>query len=115
MATTMTYWTELEELVKKHGFTIDRPKDSAHPRYPDYIYPLDYGFIPNTKSADGDELDAWHGSLESNEVTGIAVTLDPVKGDSEVKVLIGCNDDDKKQILAAHNRGDMTAIIVDRT
>jgi inorganic pyrophosphatase len=110
----MDYWQNLDKLVSTNGFKIERPKDSAHPRYPDYIYPLDYGFILNTKSADGDELDAWHGSLESDEVTGIAVTLDPIKGDSEVKVLIGCNDEDKKRILAAHSRGDMTATILNR-
>lgn len=108
------YWSNLDRLVDVNGFTVDRPKDSAHPRFPDYIYPLDYGFIPNTKSADGDELDAWHGSLDSDKVTGIAVTLDPIKGDSEVKVLIGCTPEDKQKILAAHNRGDMSAIIVDR-
>lgn len=108
------YWSSLDQLVDKNGFKIDRPKDSAHPRYPDYIYPLDYGFIPNTKSADGDELDAWRGSLKESNVTGIAVTLDPIKGDSEVKVLIGCDDGDKIKILAAHNRGDMTATIVER-
>jgi len=111
----MDYWQSLDKIVLTNGFHIERPKGSAHPRYPDYIYPLDYGYIPNTKSADGDELDAWHGSLDSDEVSGVAVTLDPTKGDSEVKVLIGCTDEDKKKVLAAHSRGDMTATILNRS
>ena len=37
---------------------IDRPLGSKHPKY-NYIYPINYGFIPNTISGDGEELDAY--------------------------------------------------------
>jgi len=39
--------------------TIDRPLGSSHPKYPQLIYKLDYGFIPNTLAPDGEELDAY--------------------------------------------------------
>ena len=38
---------------------IDRPLGSAHPRHPDMIYPVNYGFIPNTVSGDGAEIDCY--------------------------------------------------------
>ena len=37
---------------------IDRPLGSKHPKY-NYIYPINYGFIPDTISGDGEELDAY--------------------------------------------------------
>ncbi len=38
---------------------IDRPLGSAHPRYPELIYPLNYGYIPDTVSDDGEEIDVY--------------------------------------------------------
>ena len=38
--------------------TVDRPLGSAHPRH-DWIYPVNYGFVPGTVSGDGEELDAY--------------------------------------------------------
>lgn len=37
---------------------IDRPLGSHHPKY-GYEYPVNYGFVPYTKSGDGEELDAY--------------------------------------------------------
>lgn len=107
------YWTDLDTLVAINGFTIERPKGSAHPKYPDYIYPLDYGYIPNTKSGDGAEIDAWQGS-QGARVTGIVATYDAKKKDMEVKVLIGCSTDEKQLILDRQNQGAMSAIIIHR-
>lgn len=38
---------------------IDRPLGSAHPNYPDLIYPVNYGFIPGLYAPDGEEQDAY--------------------------------------------------------
>lgn len=38
---------------------IDRPKGSVHPKHPDMIYPVNYGYIPNVFSADSEELDVY--------------------------------------------------------
>ncbi len=37
---------------------IDRPLGSKHPKY-GFEYPVNYGFVPFTKSGDGEELDAY--------------------------------------------------------
>lgn len=38
--------------------TIDRPLGSRHPQH-DFLYLLNYGSIPGTQAADGDELDVY--------------------------------------------------------
>ena len=36
---------------------LDRPMGSRHPRHPEMIYPVNYGFIPDVYSGDSAELD----------------------------------------------------------
>ena len=45
-------------LGKEVNIRIDRQLGSRHPKY-GFIYMLNYGFIPNTISGDGEELDAY--------------------------------------------------------
>ena len=39
--------------------TVDRPLGSAHPDYPEMIYPLNYGYIDGIMAPDGEEQDAY--------------------------------------------------------
>jgi len=102
----------IQELVTTSKVVIERPKGSAHPRYPDYIYPLNYGYLDDTSSSDNNCIDVWTGSGDLKTVTGILVVVDPVKKDSEIKVLIGCDDDESAIALESSNRGDMAAILI---
>ena len=45
-------------LGKSIKVKIDRPLGSFHPKY-GFIYPVNYGYIPNTVSGDGEDLDAY--------------------------------------------------------
>ena len=38
---------------------IDRPLGSRHPRFPDVIYPINYGYIEGIIAGDGQEQDAY--------------------------------------------------------
>ncbi len=93
---------------------IDRPRGSPHPRFPDTIYPLDYGELVGTRSGDGDPLDVWIGSLPQRRVSAVVVTLDLGKRDSEIKVLVGCTPAEARLILAFHQRGAQSALLVER-
>lgn len=110
----MTFWDSLQEMVDTSEVKIDRPKNSTHPRYPEYIYPFDYGFLDGTTAADGDGIDCWVGSHGGTEVTGIVTVIDPTKGDSEIKILIGCSPEDMKTILECHKRGSMNGLLIEK-
>lgn len=38
---------------------VDRPLGSVHPKHPHIIYPVNYGYIPDTQGGDGEEMDVY--------------------------------------------------------
>lgn len=46
-------------LGKTVTIKIDRPLGSAHPKYPELIYPVNYGYLPHVLGGDGEELDVY--------------------------------------------------------
>ena len=99
------YWETLEKLVANSRIVIDRPKGTHHPRFPEMIYPLDYGFLEDTTGNDGAEADVWRGSLADSAITGIVCTVDIMKRDAEMKILLGCTPDEIDIIHAFYNTG----------
>ena len=109
MTPDTSFWQSLSRLLNTNSLIIDRPTGSTHPRYPDMIYPLDYGYLDNTTSSDGGGIDVWLGSLNTlmNEdglktLTGILCTFDTLKRDAEIKLLIACNTEDIQTIRDFH-------------
>ena len=109
------FWTYLDSLVQSTEIVIDRPRGSSHPRYPSIVYPLDYGFLKGTSGGDGNEIDVWRGSLTENRLDAIVCTVDLLKQDVEVKLLLGCTGKEKATICEFHNDGKyMTALLLKR-
>jgi inorganic pyrophosphatase len=73
------FWQILEQQIQNNGVVIDRPKGKAHPRFPDLIYPIDYGYIPHTKSIDGEGIDVLYGTAKKKEIKGLNCTFDGEK------------------------------------
>lgn len=96
------FWKALDELVSNSQIVIDRPKGTAHPKYPDVIYRVDYGYLKDTASMDGAGIDVWVGTGEK-KVDAIMCTVDLMKRDSEIKILIGCTEEEKKIVYETHN------------
>lgn len=92
----------LEYLNKIIEAKIDRPIGSSHPKYPDHIYLVNYGYIPNTVSGDGKELDCY--------VLGEYKPLSEFKGKC-IAIIHRLNDDDDKLILAPENKNFTNAEI----
>ena len=83
----MDYATKyLGKVVK---IKIDRALGTKHPRF-DYIYPINYGFLPKTKAPDGHEVDAY--------VLGVDKPLEEFSGKC-IAVIHRTNDEDDKLIL----------------
>lgn len=68
---------------------IDRPMGSNHPKY-GFHYRLNYGYVPNTISGDGKELDAY--------ILGIYKPVEKFRG-KVIAVIHRLNDDDDKLII----------------
>lgn len=111
---TQEFWNALDKLVDQSEIEIDRPKGSAHPRYPDTVYEVAYGYLKNTTAADGEGIDVWLGTGKP-EVVGIMCAVDLLKRDCEMKILIGCTEREIEYIRDFHNRSqNMKAVLVRR-
>ena len=109
------FFKKLDKLLAENKIIVERRAGSAHPQFKDYIYPYDYGYFEDTTSSDGHEIDVWRGDLETAEINAVIVTFDGTKNDSEIKVLVGCSEEAQKEILTCHNRGEMSAILIERS
>lgn len=109
------FWNLLDDLVRQSELVIDRPKGSAHPKFPHLIYPVDYGYLKGTSSMDGDGIDVWVGTASEQKVDAIICVVDALKRDSEIKILIGCTEQEKASIYETHNRSQcMKGILIKR-
>jgi len=74
--------------------TIDRPLGSIHPKWQDFIYPINYGYIEGTLAPDGKELDVY--ILKSDQ------PLEKFTG-KVAAIIHRLNDDDDKLIVIPEN------------
>lgn len=78
----------------KVNVVIDRPLGSKHPKH-GFIYPVNYGYIPNTTSGDGEELDCY--------VLGVFGPIEEFSGRC-IAVIHRTDDDDDKLIVVPDGR-----------
>ena len=79
-----------EYIGKNVKVKIDRALNTKHPKH-DFVYEVNYGYVPNTESGDGEELDVY--------VLGIDKQLEEFEGKC-IAVIHRINDDDDKLIMS---------------
>ena len=84
----------IDFLDKTLEVTIDRPLGSKHPKH-GFIYPVNYGYVPNTISGDGEELDCY--------ILGIYEPIEAFKGKC-IAIIHRLNDNDDKLIIVPENK-----------
>ncbi len=107
-------WAQWAATIREHGIVIERPRGSCHPRYPDTVYPLDYGYVPHTVGGDGAEVDIFVGTMTTG-LRAILVTHDALKGDNEIKLLWNISEGAIARAHAFVNEGSQSGYIVRRT
>ena len=83
-----------EYLGKKLNIVIDRELGSKHPEY-GFIYPGNYGYVPDTTSGDGEELDCY--------LLGVFEPVKTFKGKC-IAIIHRVDDDDDKLIIVPKNK-----------
>lgn len=76
-------------LGKEVEVVIDRPIGSKHPKH-SFVYEANYGYIPDTKAPDGEELDAY--------VLGVEKPIESFVGKC-IAIIHRLNDDDDKLVV----------------
>ena len=72
------------------------------------------GYLKNTSSMDGSGIDVWLGS-GTKRVDAIMCIIDLMKRDSEIKLLIGCTEEEKEIVYRTHNETEhMKGIMIRR-
>ena len=108
------FWEALDLLADNSEIVIDRPKGSVHPKYPDFVYKIDYGYLKDTSSMDGGGIDVWVGSVDK-KIDAIMCIVDLMKRDSEIKILVGCTEEEKQMVYQTHNETEyMKGILIRR-
>lgn len=114
MQNNREFWKALDELVANSEIVLDRPKGTAHPQYPNSIYKVDYGYLKDTASMDGGGIDVWVGT-GGKKLDAIMCVVDLMKRDSEIKILIGCTEEEKQIIYQTHNETEyMKGVLIRR-
>ena len=82
-----------EYLGKEIKIIIDRPLGSTHPKH-ELVYLVNYGYVPNTVSGDGEELDAYLLGVNKpvEEYTGKCIAIIHRIDDNDDKLVIVPND-----------------------
>lgn len=84
----------IEYLDKTLEVKIDRPFGSKHPKH-GFIYPVNYGYVPDTVSGDNEELDCY--------VLGVFEPLEVFKGKC-IAIIHRLDDNDDKLIIVPDNK-----------
>lgn len=108
------FWQKLDTLLLSSSCTIDRPKGAKHPKYPNMIYPVDYGFLADTIASDETPINVFKGSRKTFQVEAIAVSADILKKDCVVKLLVGCTEEEIADILHFLNQTEFQKAILVR-
>ena len=83
-----------EYIGKTINIEIDRPFGSKHPKH-GFIYPVNYGYVPNTTSGDGEELDAY--------LLGVFTPVDKYTGKC-IAIIHRTNDNDDKLVIVPEDK-----------
>ena len=76
------------------------------------VYPVDYGYLNDTMSSDQSPIDVFRGSEKSSLVQAIAVSADILKKDCEVKLLVGCSEEEIHDILEFLNQTEFQKAVL---
>lgn len=109
------FWKAMDALIAKSEVVIDRPAGTHHPRYEPLVYEVDYGYLADTHSMDGGGIDLWRGTNAGDGLTAVVVTVDLLKRDSEIKLLIDMTADEIVWVEKFHNHSDkMKGLLIRR-
>jgi inorganic pyrophosphatase len=108
------FWQKIDSLYLSSTVVITKEIGSTHANYTNLVYPVRYGYLADTLSQDDQGISIYKGSQSAHTVNAILVAADILKKDIEVKLLVGCTDDEEAKILRFVNQTEYQKTILVR-
>ncbi|MCR4952054.1 MAG: Inorganic pyrophosphatase [Solobacterium sp.] len=108
------FWQKVDTLYLSSGFKQTRKKGDVHPVFKNLIYPTDYGHVKDTRSVSGEGVSVYAGTLSRSKITALVVAADILAKELDVKILVGCTEEEVEAVLRFLNQTDYQKTVLIR-
>ncbi len=106
------FWQKIDTLYSSASLEIIHHKGEYHDEYADMVYPVDYGRLKEANNENG--VCVYKGTQKHTAVKAVVVAVDILKRDLDVKILIGCNEEEEEAVLRFLNQTDFQKTVLIR-
>ncbi len=109
------FWQKMDTIYLSSDFVLTGQKGSCVKDFPELVYPCDFGYLKMLKSDLEGEIKCFRGTA-GEAIDQIVICANIIDKCIDVRLLIGCTDDEQYDILRFLNSLDQQkAILVRRT
>ena len=95
------FWQKVDTIFLSSNVNIIRHKGEVHPQFKNLIYPTEYGHLDET--GNGNPISVYMGTKNHSEITGLIVAADILQKTIDVKLLLGCTEEEVNDVLHESN------------
>ncbi len=108
------FWQKVETLLLSGNLKMEKKKGDVHSTFGNLIYPTDYGHLVDAKGAGEYGVSVYVGTGNHMEISALVVAVDILTKELDVKMLVGCNDDEIEDVLRFLNQTDYQKTVLIR-
>ena len=106
------FWQKVDTIFLSSNVNIIRQKGEVHPQFKNLIYPTEYGHLDET--GNGNPISVYMGTKNHSEITGLIVAADILQKTIDVKLLLGCTEEEVNDVLHFLNQTDFQKTVLIR-
>ncbi|MDD6560626.1 MAG: Inorganic pyrophosphatase [Lactimicrobium massiliense] len=108
------FWQKVDTLFLSGKLALTKKKGEAHDTFRNLVYPTDYGHLGDTKSTTAEGVSVYAGSGDRSQITALVVAADILTKELDVKMLIGCTEEEVMAVLRFLNQTDFQKTVLIR-
>lgn len=105
------FWQKVEALYLSSEVKIEHKKGDIHPQIKNLVYPVRYGRLTDTNRGNG--ISVYIGTA-GHSVTALVVAADILQKELDVKMLVGCTEEETEEVLHFLNQTDFQKTVIMR-
>ena len=106
------FWQKVDTIFLSSNVNIIRHKGEVQPQFKNLIYPTEYGHLDET--GNGNPISVYMGTKNHSEITGLIVAADILQKTIDVKLLLGCTEEEVNDVLHFLNQTDFQKTVLIR-